>query len=163
MIVLDKVFRQKDSSFLRLLNELRRGIVSSTTNQTLSKKVQDNRSKNAEKKSSGFQKSSSLSTSVSASTMASRQGQGQGRDEDDEVAVRPTKLYATNRSLISYHHLFSAADEPSPLCCVVIFCIVLYCIVLYCVVLHFIELFWVYCVTSCSVVLYCAVSMLRFE
>ena len=88
MIVLDKVFRQKDSSFLRLLNELRRGIVSPTTNQTLSWKVQENRNKNADKQSSGFQKSSLVSEAAR---------QGQGLDEADEVAVRPTKLYATNR------------------------------------------------------------------
>ena len=45
MIVLDKVFRQKDSHFLRLLNELRRGIVSKATNEILNKKVSENNQK----------------------------------------------------------------------------------------------------------------------
>lgn len=117
MIVLDKVFRQKDSSFLRLLNELRRGIVSPITNQTLSKKVQDNRNKNAEKKSSGFQKSSSISSSTVASRQGQGQGQGGGMEEADEVAVRPTKLYATNRSPSFHDHI---VDESSQLCSMVV-------------------------------------------
>ena len=41
MIVLDKVFRQKDSVFLRLLNELRRGVVSNNTNMILQHQVCD--------------------------------------------------------------------------------------------------------------------------
>jgi ATP-dependent DNA helicase PIF1 len=39
MIVLDKVFRQKDSGFLRMLNELRRGVVGKYTQSELNKKV----------------------------------------------------------------------------------------------------------------------------
>ena len=41
MIVLDKVFRQKDSNFLRILNELRRGVVSRETDAVLQAKVLD--------------------------------------------------------------------------------------------------------------------------
>jgi len=41
MMVLDKVFRQKDPRFLRVLNELRRGIVSPTTDALLQTKVRE--------------------------------------------------------------------------------------------------------------------------
>jgi hypothetical protein len=90
MIVLDKVFRQKDSGFLRLLNELRRGIVSSETNITLQRKVQENKNKEREVKSSGFMKSS-----VMGAVAAGGGGGGEGKEE---MVVRPTKLYAINRS-----------------------------------------------------------------
>jgi hypothetical protein len=39
MMVLDKVFRQRDPTFLRVLNELRRGVVSQTTETLLQSKV----------------------------------------------------------------------------------------------------------------------------
>ena len=43
MIVLDKVFRQKDSVFLRMLNEMRRGHVSQTTLMALGEKVRNSK------------------------------------------------------------------------------------------------------------------------
>jgi hypothetical protein len=88
MIVLDKVFRQKDSGFLRLLNELRRGIVSPETNITLQRKVQENKNRESEVKSSGFMKSSVMGAVAVG-------GAGEGKEE---MVVRPTKLYAINRS-----------------------------------------------------------------
>ena len=92
MIVLDKVFRQKDSGFLRLLNELRRGIVSPETNITLQRKVQENKNKEREVKSSGFMKSSVMGAVAAAG------GGGGGGEGKEEMVVRPTKLYAINRS-----------------------------------------------------------------
>ena len=89
MIVLDKVFRQKDSSFLRLLNELRRGIVSPTTLQILNQKVQENKQKVA------FKKASSLYRDDQKAKQGP--GQGKGTKDGEEMEVRPTKLYATNR------------------------------------------------------------------
>lgn len=41
MIVLDKVFRQRDSHFLRMLNELRRGAVSNATDRLLVSKAEN--------------------------------------------------------------------------------------------------------------------------
>ena len=41
MMVLDKVFRQRDPRFLRVLNELRRGVVSPATEELLQSKVRD--------------------------------------------------------------------------------------------------------------------------
>ena len=93
MIVLDKVFRQKDSGFLRLLNELRRGIVSQETITTLKRKVEDNKEKERAMKSSGFMKSSVLSAVITGTGT----GGGVGGDGKEEMIVRPTKLYATNR------------------------------------------------------------------
>ena len=89
MIVLDKVFRQKDSGFLRLLNELRRGIVSPTTHQVLNQKVQESR------QTAAFRKASSLHK-VDQKT-AHTVGRGGGSKDGEEMEVRPTKLYATNR------------------------------------------------------------------
>ena len=94
MIVLDKVFRQKDSGFLRLLNELRRGIVSQETITILKRKVEDNKEKEKAMKSSGFIKSSVLSA---VTTGTGTGGGGGGGDGKEEIIVRPTKLYATNR------------------------------------------------------------------
>jgi hypothetical protein len=91
MIVLDKVFRQKDSSFLRLLNELRRGIVSHTTQQILNQKVQENKQKVA------FKKASSLHRDDQKAKQGIVLGQGNGTKDGEEMEVRPTKLYATNR------------------------------------------------------------------
>lgn len=95
MIVLDKVFRQKDSGFLRLLNELRRGIVSQDTITTLKRKVEDNKVKEKALKSSGFVKSSVLGA-VTTGTGTGTGGGGEGEGKE-EMIVRPTKLYATNR------------------------------------------------------------------
>ena len=126
MIVLDKVFRQKDSGFLRLLNELRRGIVSQDTITTLKRKVEDNKVKEKALKSSGFVKSSVLGA-VTTGTGTGTGGGGEGEGKE-EMIVRPTKLYATNRlhpnlpflpsflpflSLL-FSSLFSSSLLPSP-------------------------------------------------
>lgn len=39
VVVLDKVFRQKDSTFLTMLNEIRRGYISSSTDKILIQKA----------------------------------------------------------------------------------------------------------------------------
>ena len=54
MIVLDKVFRQKDSAFLRMLNELRRGHVSSSTEKVLLAKVAQSKQERLDRERSGM-------------------------------------------------------------------------------------------------------------
>ena len=95
MIVLDKVFRQKDSEFLRLLNELRRGIVSKKTNEILNKKVSENNQKLAKanrKKMdrNGYKKEEN------------NDDYSRGEDETESL-VQPTKLYATNKDVDFYN------------------------------------------------------------
>lgn len=96
MIVLDKVFRQKDSHFLRLLNELRRGIVSKATNEILNKKVSENNQKlaRASRKKmdrNGYKKEEN------------NDDYSRGENDETESLVQPTKLYATNKDVDFYN------------------------------------------------------------
>eukprot|EP01041_Mallomonas_annulata_P010132 gene10132-21129_t len=79
MIVLDKVFRQKDPAFLNMLHELRRGVVSQYTSQVLQNKVNSCSNNN---NNSNSAQSSSTPTSTSKSS-----------------SIRPTKLFSTNRDV----------------------------------------------------------------
>ena len=81
MIVLDKVFRQKDSTFLNMLNELRRGFVSPQTIKVLSGKVREYE-QYRQQQSSG--------------------GNVIEKDEDLKT-IKPTKLYSTNKDVDFYN------------------------------------------------------------
>ena len=126
MIVLDKVFRQKDSDFLRLLNELRRGIVSKSTNEILMRKVDENNRKLAmiERKfreaeflsrQKGFSREKEVKE-IKEVVVVKEGNEGkegkegkegnEGKDGETEgtiSSVQPTKLYATNRDVDSYN------------------------------------------------------------
>ena len=123
MIVLDKVFRQKDSDFLRLLNELRRGIVSKSTNEILMRKVDENNKKLAmiERKfreaeflsrQKGFSREKEVKEIKEVVEIKEGKEGNEGKDgkvgKDGETegtisSVQPTKLYATNRDVDSYN------------------------------------------------------------
>lgn len=77
MIVLDKVFRQKDNEFVRLLNELRRGEVSSTTNSIILKKIEQQK------------KSNENNNNIYNNTEMLK--------HDDNIV--PTKLFSTNKDV----------------------------------------------------------------
>ena len=80
VVVLDKVFRQKDSQFLRILNEMRRGIVTDETKRIMSSKVRE------------YQSGASL---------------GGGNElvggSGSIARVEPTKLFATNNNVDEYN------------------------------------------------------------
>ena len=117
MIVLDKVFRQKDSDFLRLLNELRRGIVSKSTNEILMRKVDENNKKLAmiERKfreaeflsrQKGFSREKEVKEIKEVVVVKEGNEGKEGKDGETEgtiSSVQPTKLYATNRDVDSYN------------------------------------------------------------
>ena len=117
MIVLDKVFRQKDSDFLRLLNELRRGIVSKSTNEILMRKVDENNRKLAmiERKfreaeflsrQKGFSREKEVKEIKEVVVVKEGNEGKEGKDGETEgtiSSVQPTKLYATNRDVDSYN------------------------------------------------------------
>ena len=97
MIVLDKVFRQKDSSFLRLLNELRRGIVSKSTNTILNQKVNENNQKLAKINKKKLDRNNHKKDEKDNDNVSS------GENDEKESLVQPTKLYATNKDVDSYN------------------------------------------------------------
>ena len=90
MIVLDKVFRQKDNDFSRLLNELRRGIVSKNTNDILTQKVAETKRK---KLLASQAHTANGNTGITVNN---------GRNRDGGL-VLPTKLFATNRDVDSFN------------------------------------------------------------
>ena len=96
MIVLDKVFRQKDSHFLRLLNELRRGIVSKATNEILNKKVSENNQKLARASRKKMDRNGHKKEE-------NNDDYSRGENDETESLVQPTKLYATNKDVDFYN------------------------------------------------------------
>lgn len=78
MIVLDKVFRQKEQAFLDMLNELRRGYVSEDTNRILLNKV---------KQTAEDERKSQMKKNESNSV--------------NESEIVPTKLFPTNKDVDS--------------------------------------------------------------
>ena len=119
MILLDKVFRQQnDSVFLNILNDLRMGIVTPQAQKVLGGKVQQSYLKDREAKAMSLN-----TTSDSNSTTASGGNGtgGEGTDSKDgikigtlkkkfaapqlaeEIAVRPTKLFSTNKDVDAYN------------------------------------------------------------
>lgn len=77
MIVLDKVFRQKDSGFREMLNKIRRGIVDPPTVQQLNKKVAEYR-------------------------LAQTRGEN-NMNEDGETKIRSTKLFSKNDKVDAFN------------------------------------------------------------
>lgn len=94
MIILDKVFRQKDdTTFLNLLNEMREGQISIQNQQLLQRKVEDAQrwmqQEQMEARGGGegvFQ---------SASTVANKR--------EKKLTIRPTKLFSTNHDVDQYN------------------------------------------------------------
>ena len=79
IVVLDVVFRQKeDTLFLTMLNEMRKGIVTERTRRVLYEKAQESKRK------------------------ALVEGQ-KPESEDDLTAIRPTKLFSTNKDVDKYN------------------------------------------------------------
>lgn len=95
MILLDKVFRQQnDSVFLNILNDLRQGVVTPQAQRILGGKVQQSYLRDRE--IAAAERSSSAEEVV--------------LDEDGNVvstpkvvAVRPTKLFSTNKDVDSFN------------------------------------------------------------
>lgn len=92
MIILDKVFRQKDdTTFLNLLNEMREGQISMQNQQLLQRKVEDAQrwmqQEQMEARGDGFFQS--------ASTVAN--------NREKKLTVRPTKLFSTNHDVDQYN------------------------------------------------------------
>jgi ATP-dependent DNA helicase PIF1 len=87
MIVLDRVFRQKDTTFLRMLNELRLGYVSQETNAILMAKVRESALAGA-------------SSSYSANGAGHHHG---GVGDDGKSKIVATKLFPKNDNVDSYN------------------------------------------------------------
>lgn len=119
MIFLHKGFRQNDSVFLRVLNELRRGIVSSKTDQILTQKVTEYQRQMYEKRkriseaaesamaavASAAVTTSSFTTTSTAKTVTPLHNKKQSINAKKEVSkeVVATKLYSTNRNVDEYN------------------------------------------------------------
>lgn len=82
MIVLDKVFRQKEQQFLDMLNELRRGIITDKTHNMLQNKC-NKTAYEEQMKSREDSKRDAIEKS----------------DESIEVEIIPTKLFPTNKDV----------------------------------------------------------------
>lgn len=84
MILLDKVFRQKDdSTFLNLLQELRQGVVSHTTAQILNRKVME---------------------ALQQQYKEQEQARSKDGQEKAETKVKATKLFSINRDVDAYNN-----------------------------------------------------------
>ena len=81
LYVLDKVFRQKDSEFLNMLHEVRRGEVSEITRKRLTKKVAEDNRRERERKA--LLDNPEGMSQMTASEVAS-------------AAIKPTKLFGRN-------------------------------------------------------------------
>lgn len=95
MIVLDKVFRQRDSKFRDVLNELRRGVVSEQSKELLARKVQEFQFKTSN--------NNLMNTSVS----------NNNTNNIGKVEVAPTKIFSTNKDVdeINQSELKKLLDE----------------------------------------------------
>lgn len=121
MIVLDKVFRQQnDSVFLNILNDLRMGVVTPQAQKVLGGKVQQSYLKDREA-AQAAQSGGAESSTVATSDVKLEGGGGttskaaRGSVKAAAVAVRPTKLFSTNKDVDSYNATelakLAAADE----------------------------------------------------
>ena len=126
MIFLHKGFRQNDSVFLRVLNELRRGVVSSKTDQILSQKVSDFRREQYEKiKLQNDARIAaavleSATTTTTVTTITPLHNKIKKKEVPKEVVA--TKLYSTNKNVDEYNdselrkittksYIFNSTDE----------------------------------------------------
>lgn len=138
MIFLHKGFRQNDNTFLRVLNELRRGVVSRKTEEILTEKVNEFKREQYEKikllnaariaAAVDASKVSSATTSSSSSTGATSKAtvtplHSKSKKEVSKEVVA-TKLYSTNKNVDEYNdselrklsaksYIFNSADEGS--------------------------------------------------
>ena len=109
LYVLDKVFRQRDSDFLGMLHEVRRGEVSEATRKRLTKKVAEDYRRERERKLRLENMNTASLSQMSAAEAAS-------------AAIKPTKLFGKNvdvdrvnvEELAQIHdreYTYMAADE----------------------------------------------------
>jgi hypothetical protein len=120
MILLEKVFRQQnDSVFLNILNDLRRGVVTPQAQKVLGGKVQQSYLKDRE-----AAKAEGSAGSAGSAGGAAAEGNGVKQEDTAEggnnkagagfkkgfkipkavvVAVRPTKLFSTNKDVDSFN------------------------------------------------------------
>lgn len=102
-IVLDKVFRQKDGPFLRILNSMRRGQVTNECRNILQQKVIETRiSKQAATQASSTAKFRAASATANAhngiqSCQTKTHQKHQKQTEQKEHAVIPTVLFPRNK------------------------------------------------------------------
>lgn len=124
MIVLDKVFRQQnDSVFLNILNDLRMGVVTPQAQKVLGGKVQQSylKDREAAQAAQAAQAGIAESSAVASSSEVKLEGTGttskaaRGSAKAVAVAVRPTKLFSTNKDVDTYNATelakLAAADE----------------------------------------------------
>ena len=128
MIFLHKGFRQNDSVFLRVLNELRRGVVSSKTDQILTQKVNEFRRDQYEKIklqndariAAAVSTAPPPTTSTSTGTVTPLHNKVKTKEVSKEVVA--TKLYSTNKNVDEYNdselrklstksYIFNSVDE----------------------------------------------------
>jgi hypothetical protein len=120
MILLEKVFRQQnDSVFLNILNDLRRGVVTPQAQKVLGGKVQqsylrDREAKAAEEGSAGSaggvagaadgdMKADGMKAEGGSNKPGAAYKKGFKIPKPVEVAVRPTKLFSTNKDVDSFN------------------------------------------------------------
>lgn len=127
MIFLHKGFRQNDNVFLRVLNELRRGVVSSKTDQLLTQKVnefQRDRYEKIKQLNEARLAASALSTTASATSTSITPLHNKPKKKEVSKEVVATKLYSTNKHVDEYNdselrklttksYIFNSFDEGS--------------------------------------------------
>jgi ATP-dependent DNA helicase PIF1 len=90
MIILQKVFRQKDDiTFLTILHELREGQISMTTRTILTNKVMEAQKQIQQQQQQQSENETATSLSLSSSSK--------------KLKVRPTKLFSTNEDVDTYN------------------------------------------------------------
>lgn len=109
MFLLDKVFRQQnDTLFLNILNDLRQGLVTPQAQRILGGKVQQSYLRDREIAAS----ERSCHAPSTSSTSSNHKDSNDGKDSKDSesangksksIAVRPTKLFSTNRDVDSFN------------------------------------------------------------
>ena len=94
MFLLDKVFRQQnDTLFLNILNDLRQGLVTPQAQRILGGKVQQSYLRDRE-----------IAAATTSTASSKQDGSTDATDAKVKtVAVRPTKLFSTNRDVDSFN------------------------------------------------------------
>ena len=94
MFLLDKVFRQQnDTLFLNILNDLRQGLVTPQAQRILGGKVQQSYLRDRE-----------IAAATTSTASSKQEGSTDATDAKVKtVAVRPTKLFSTNRDVDSFN------------------------------------------------------------
>lgn len=96
MIILDKVFRQKDdTTFLNLLNEMREGTISPRNQQVLQQKVQEAQQL--------LQQEQQMATTHQGFFQTASSMTQNANSKSHKLRVRPTKLFSTNQDVDQYN------------------------------------------------------------